>query len=369
MTVTSDVRTGLGSFVDHRQHNTVATSSAMRFWARAIGERNPRYVDASAIRPLADGAFQAHPCWLYSVQDSVVSIGHQGLVPVVAGSSWTFGRPIAPGDVIRSAVRLVDEYETVGRHAGPTVVQVVEVDYESDRAERLATVRTTLFRISPEEARRLGKHAGWSRTRYTEEQLLEIETAYDAEDSRRRDVRQWDDVVPGDELDLIVRGPVTSEETTLFVGATHPVPGVETFTQDRLAGRVDGFVHPRTGTWETYAARCVDDVTAQQLGFPAAHDLGIDRISYTASMVTSWMGPRGRLLRFGLDLLEPAFLGDTTWCSGRVVGLRRVDDDPVLGLVDIEVETTNQRGILTGRGSATVALDSRPTGVGRRVSS
>lgn len=368
MTVTGDVRASVGSFVEHRQHNTVASSSAMRFWARTIGERNPRYVDASATRPLTSGSFQAHPCWLYSVQDSVVALGHRGLVPVVAGSSWTFGRPVVPGDVIRSTVQLVDEYETVGRHAGRTIVQVAGVGYESDRGEQLATVRTTLFRISPEEARRRGKHDGWSRTRYSEEQLLQIEAAYDAEDSRPRQVRQWDDVVPGDELDPIVRGPLTSEETALFVGATHPVPGLETFTQDRLAGKVDGFVHPRTGTWETYAARCVDDVTAQQLGFPAAHDLGIDRIGYTASLVTSWMGPRGDLRLFGVDLLEPAFLGDTTWCSGRVTGVRGQDGDDLRGLVDIEVWGANQRGAVTSRGTATVALDRRPRDRGRRAS-
>ncbi|WP_157157372.1 MaoC family dehydratase N-terminal domain-containing protein [Diaminobutyricimonas sp. LJ205] len=339
-------------------HNSVATSSSLRFWARAIGERNPRYVDDSETRTPSDGNFEAHPCWLYSVHDTVVHVGGAQLVPVVADASWTFHRAVRCGDIIRPQGRLISERQVSGQHAGLTLVQVVEVDYLDVRDEVLATTRTTLFHIDPVEARKRQKYAAWVRTRYTEEQLLKIEAAYDAEDARPRHVRYIDDLTVGEDLEPIVRGPVTSEEMTMFVGATRPIPGLESFTRARLAGEMPSFIHPRSGTYETYGAGCVDDTSAQQLGFPAAHDLGIDRVSYAASLPSSWMGPRGSLRSFEQQLLVPVMLGDTSWCRGRVVAIEG-EKESRRGVVVLEVWTENQFGVVTGRGTARVELDRR----------
>ena len=168
--------------------------------------------------------------------------------------------------------------------------------------------------------------------------------------------RHWEDVVVGESLPPIVRGPLSSEEVVLFVGATRPIPGAAAFTRDLAQGRTVGFIHPRTGAYESYAAGLVDDESARQLGFPAAHDYGIDRISQLGSIVINWIGDTGRLVELNARLLEPNMLGDTTWFSGRVVGKQVGEGD---GRVNLEVIGANQRGQVTVRGTADAFLPRR----------
>jgi len=159
-------------------------------------------------------------------------------------------------------------------------------------------------------------------------------------------------------LPRIVRGPVTSEEMTLFTGATRPVTSIGQFMAGVRDGSVAGFIHPRTNTWETYAAGLIDDASAQQLGFPAAHDYGIDRIGQAASLVGNWMGDQGHLLSLTTRLHAPAMLGDATWFDGRVLAVE-CSPASVQGEVTVALTAINQRGETTLSGEARVRLPMR----------
>ena len=91
----------------------------------------------------------------------------------------------------------------------------------------------------------------------------------------------------------------------MFTGATRPIASISTFMAGVRDGSVAGFIHPRTGTWETHAAGLIDDDAARQLGFPAAHDYGIDRIAQSCSLVANWMGDHGQLLSLAARLHAP----------------------------------------------------------------
>jgi N-terminal half of MaoC dehydratase len=343
----------------HQRHNTRADSSAIRFWARTIGDRNPRYVSPSYFCGYG-GRFQAHPCWLYSVHDTCIGAGHPGAVPVLAGTAWTFARAVRPGEEIATVARLAGERIVEGRFGGPTPVQRIEVRYAGPGGDPIATAVSTVFLVDPERARQRGKFAGWKRWRYTPRQLARIEESADAETARyaRSAVpRYWEEVSAGQALTPIVRGPLTSEELTLFIGATRPARSAEAFTADRLAGRTASFLHPRTGVYETYEAGFVDDESAQQLGFPAAHDPGTDRISYLASLVTGWMGPAGELRALDVRLTEPHMMGGTSWCHGQVSELRR--SSARSGEVIIDLRVIDQADRPTALGHAIVELPSR----------
>ena len=67
----------------------------------------------------------------------------------------------------------------------------------------------------------------------------------------------------------------------------------------------------------------VRDDVAQAFGFPAAHDAGIDRVSWVSNLLTNWMGDQGFLASLRVTLLLPNIYGDVTWCRGSVEGLRR----------------------------------------------
>ena len=357
-----DLSSSAASLLPHTRHNTRATSIAMRFFARSIGDRNPRFVHESYQSQTGGPGFLAHPCWLYSVHDTVLESGPADTCPIIAGTRWSFVRPVVAGEKIFTVARLVDEFTRTGRLAGACLFQVVAVTYLDERGEELATATSTLMHIRPEAARQSGKHSLWKRWRYSHEQLDAIEQGYDAEQVRGNTPRYWDDVTSGEALPAIVRGPLSSEEIVLFVGATRPIPGMAAFTRERAAGRARGFIHPRTGAFESYMAGLIDDESAQQLGFPAAHDYGIDRVSQMASLVTNWIGDAGTLLGLDTRLHAPNFLGDTTWFSGQVTACHA--DSNSSGLVELTTSGINQAGEVTISGSATVRLPR-----GRKVSS
>ncbi len=70
-------------------------------------------------------------------------------------------------------------------------------------------------------------------------------------------------------------------------------------------------------------------------------------------MVTHWIGPRGRLLRFGWQNRAAAVPGDELTCTGRV---SRKYVEGGRGYVECSLEEKNQRGELCAPGSALVSL-------------
>lgn len=350
-----------GELARHRQHNTEASSTSMRVWARSIGDRNPKYVNES-YAPTGASRFAAHPCWLYSVHDTVLNVGPPDMCPLIAGTNWTFFRPVRVGDKLSTEARVLGQRAVNGRFAGPSILQTVELEFIGAHDEPVARAVTTLMRVSPAEARRMGKFSAWRRYKYTRDELIAIEAAYDAEEVQGNSPRYVDDVVAGQMLPGIVRGPVTSEEVVLFVGSTRPIPSLGAFTHERMAGRALGFIHPRTGTWETHAAGLVDDESARQLGFPAAHDYGIDRISQLSSLIGNWIGDSGRIVTLNARLNEPNMLGDTTWFNGRVTNVEAISPaqaEKRMGRAHLEVRGLNQRGETSVSGIACVELPLR----------
>jgi acyl dehydratase len=345
-----------GIQLPHRRHNTQATSASMRFWARSVGERNPRFTDEAYCGDTG-ATFVAHPCWLYSVQDTIVPSQPDGRLPVIAGTDWTFDRPVVMGDRLTTRATLREERRLHTRFAGPAALQRVEVSYHDERGSRVASAISTLFLVDPAQARERGRHAGWKRYRYTETELAAIEAANDAEQVQGATPRYLEDVRDGSELPAIVRGPMSSEEAVLFVGATRPCLGASAFARERRAGRVPGFLHPVSGIWETYSAGLVDDPSARQMGFPAAHDLGLDRIAQMATLATNWMGDSGQLLAMKSRLLAPHMLGDTSWLRATAAVQGETTSRP--GNVALSIKCSNQRGEVTATAQAIVQLPSR----------
>lgn len=346
-----------GQLLPHRRHNTQATSGSLRFWARSIGDRNPAFTQES-YRGDTGATFVAHPCWLYSVQDTIVSPNAGRRLSVIAGTDWTFDRPVVLGDTFTTRALLLEERRVSGRLAGDTTVQRVEVSYHDAIGARVARAVSTLFLVDPDAARQRGRHAGWKRYRYTEQELIDIEAANDREHVQGAKPRYWEDVHHGEELPIVVRGPMSSEESVLFVGATRPCLGASEFARERRAGRIAGFIHPSFGIWETYAAGLVDDDSARQMGYPAAHDLGLDRIAQTASMAANWIGDNGRLLRLDSRLLSPHMLGDTSWFKA-TVSSTEWQKGWSGGLAQLAIRCINQRGEVTATAAATVQLPCR----------
>ncbi len=289
------------------------------------------------------------------MNDTAVSVGATGEVPLIAGANWRFERQVLPGERIRARSMLLEQRAVNGRHAGPSTLQKVRVEYLDSHDHPISSVIVTLMRVDPKRACESVKYASWQRWKYSEAELIAIEKGYDEEQVRADVPRHANDIRVGEELPRIVRGPLTSEEMTLFTGSTRPVAPISEFLRSLRDGTGAGFIHPRTGTFETHAAGMVDDESARQLGFPAAHDYGIDRVSQAGSLLANWMGDHGRLRSLDVRLLSPCMLGDATWFSGKVTAVK-IDGDRFMGAVSVDIAAVNQRGENTVCGSAVVEL-------------
>jgi hypothetical protein len=90
-----------------------------------------------------------------------------------------------------------------------------------------------------------------------------------------------------------------------------------------------------------------------------AYDYGVLRECWLTHYLTDWMGDEGWLVHQGDEVRKFNYIGDTQIITGEVTAKREE-----LGhhLVDIEFRATNQRGVVTARGSAVIDLPSRVAG-------
>ena len=83
------------------------------------------------------------------------------------------------------------------------------------------------------------------------------------------------------------------------------------------------------------------------------------RDCWLSHLVTDWMGDDGWLVSQTSQIRKFNYMGDSHVLTGEVVD-KRVEDRRCL--VEIEMRGTNQRGVVTCPGKATVALPSREYG-------
>ena len=354
----ADARALVGVPLRRVRHNSLVSHPAINRWAKSIGDRNPLWLDPRYAEISVLGTVVAPPLWLYSVDDTAPALKFQGLHLLYGGGAWEFRRWLTPGEKVTAVVRMLEVEEKHGRYCGPMVRQTFETVYSDDAGNTVARAESAIIRTRRNAAVQAGKYLGIQKHVFSAEEARAVEDAYDAEEVRGPVPRYWDRLSAGELLPEIVRGPLTSEEVIQFVCATRPTLGFKQFLRHRQRHRDAAFLDPGTGAWESWESSMVRDDVAQAFGFPAAHDAGIDRVSWVGNLLTNWMGDQGFLSSLKVTLMQPNIYGDVTWCRGKVEGLRR---EGGRHLVDLSVWCENQRGQRTAEGEATVVLPRRRT--------
>ena len=355
----TEARSLVGTLMRRERHWNQAARSAILRWTRGLGDRNPLFLDEDYARHNGPGFSVAPPCWLYGVDNTFIATKLPDLHAVYAGTEWEFYKWVRQGDNIRARARLLGVEEKSGRFCGPMVLQTGEVSYFNGQNEPVARAVSRVLRTNRQEAVNRGKYLDWSKYPYTADELQKVEDGYDSEEIRGSTPRYYEDVVAGEALTAVVRGPLTSEDILQFVGSTSPVKGFARFVEYRQRHPSAAFADPATGMADSWEASVIDDKVARMFGFPFAHDCGIDRISWVGNLLTNWMSDQGFLKKLGVKLLLPNIYGDVTWCRGKVSGKRQEGGE---SLVDLEVWCESQRGAVTAEGTATVSLPSREVG-------
>jgi acyl dehydratase len=359
-----------------REHISVATPDAIRNWAFGMGDDNPLHVDEEYGPTTRWGSQIASPTFVGHIKTpllgdpvpSEIKAATKGLFRgihvFVSGGTWDFYRPLFPGDRLYSFSGLESVETKDSEFAGRSVVQVSRNAIFNQRAEVVGVYRILTILTARKESRDRGKYAAIESASYTDEDIERIDAIYAAETVRGAEKRWWEDVSVGDELQPMVKGPLTVTEVIAFhAGGYGFVPyGLRSSRVGyKNRQRIKPFyIKNELGVPDVAQRLHWDSAWAQAIGNPMAYDYGVMRQSWFQHHVTDWMGDDGCLLRLEDSIRKFNYQGDTQFLTGKVVD-KRIDDDR--RVVDLELKMVNQRDTETAFGRATVALPSRDGGL------
>ncbi len=357
----------LGVYYHGIRHVGEVTVDAIRTYAEGMGERNPLFLDEKYGQSSPFGSVVATPLFLWTVRAPTATNlgGLPGVHSFYGGSEWEYYRPVKPGDTISTSYRPHDIVEKPSRYAGHMAIQYAQTLYVDNRANAVAKAVAWSLRTERQAARERGTLSGVQKPKYTKEDLEAIWELYDQEEVRGATPRYWEDVEEGEVLPRIVRGPLRVVEIifgagrfdafNIGVGAS---PGGNHYYRWSTFRKYMGFAepdpetgvpdHPHRGHWE--------ETMAKIIALPGIYDLGPQRGSWLAQIVTNWMSDHAFVRKFHHELRRFNIEGDTTWVDGKV-SRKWVEGES--HLVECETSCQNQRGEVTGTAKVEVILRSR----------
>ncbi len=331
----------------------VATRDAIRHWAHGIGDRNPHW----ALHGVA-------PPTILFAMDRIVS-GYVGGLPGIhamyAGTDFRWRAAIREGDRIVGRSVLQDLIEKPSAFARRAIQQVYRTTFTNHDGVLVCEADSWCFRTERDTARERAKYRATGPHRYSPEEIERIRSAYLGEEIRGDRPRFWEDVTVGEPLPTVCKGPLTVTSVIAFVQGwgslyvrAHGL-AFDLFDRHPALGIDNAFGCPEPPERVHW-----DEPFAKAVGVPGAYDYGPERVAWLGHVVTNWMGDHGVLRRLSAQVRRHNLIGDVTWCRGAVTGKSEdKSEEEGEGLVEVELIAENQRGEVTARGAATVALPRR----------
>jgi acyl dehydratase len=220
-----------------------------------------------------------------------------------------------------------------------------------------------MVRTEREKARERKKNDDVELAAYTDEQIDEIEAQYARERPRGAEPRWWEDVNEGDEVDPMVKGPLTVTDMVCWhAGMGMGLYGVKPLRLGyQTRQRVPRFFHRDPQNVPDVMQRVHwDPEFARRAGNPTTYDYGRMRETWLIHLCTDWMGDDAWLWKLECEFRKFNYVGDTQWLRGRVTRKYLADGDRPA--VDLEIGATNQREEMTTPGRASILLPSREHG-------
>jgi acyl dehydratase len=340
-----------------------ATRDNVRHWAHGIGDDNPLWCDPAYGRTTPHGRNLAPPSFIFSLNRSFSGYvaGLPGVHAMFAGIDVTWHRPILLGDQFTTKVWLRDLVEHQTRFAGRSIQQIYRCEFYDQNRTLVAEGDSWCFRTERDTARERGTKYDELKSKkavyYTREDLGRIFALYAAEEIRGATLRYIEDVGVGDELPIMVKGPMT---VTGFIAFAQGWGGLY-IRANKLAWKQIQ-KHPGLGIANKFGIPDVpervhwEDELAALVGTPAAYDYGPERCSWMSHHLTNWMGDAGFVRHQRVEIRRHNPIGDTLYIRGEVV---RIFTDEGGHYVEIAQRATNQDGELSVTATAVVRLPSR----------
>lgn len=366
---------GVPKFAYNKPFNESASSDGMRHFAFACGDDNPLFGDRAYGRGTRWGDQIAFPLYLHSTgtnltpkPDEALKKLFKGLFRGVGkyytGVDWTWWRPLYPDQrvFVERVTSKVQVNEKSSFSGGRTVTETYRDLYIDVAGVPVGRREEHYLSAERGGTKKEGKYKDIQRQTYTPEDIARIDEVYAAEQRCGAEKRYWEDVELGEALTPVAKGPLSMVDIiSMHMGLGLSSSGIGPlglgYKQRRKMPAF--YVADRFGVPDVVQRVHWDHDRAQELGLPTSYDYGQMRTSWLIHLVTNWMGDDAWLWKLSCQSRAFNFMGDTTICTGKVVGKR---EEGMHRVVDLELASTNQRGQDTAPGTATVVLPSREWG-------
>ena len=340
-----------------------ATRDNIRHYANGIGDDNPLWCDPEYAAQTRYGGLIALPSFLFAT-NRIVS-GYVGGLPGIhamwAGADWHWHLPVRRNDEIHCEAWLKDLIPHETRFSGRAIQQVYHVEFYNQQGDNVASADSWCFRTERDTAREEGtkyKALAKEQRTYSDEELVEMYRHYAEEQVRGAETRYYEDVMVGEKLPTMLKGPMT---ITGFIAYAQGWGGLY-IRANKLAWQ-QIHRHPGLGIANRFnIPDCPERVHwehefATAVGAPGAYDYGPERNSWLTHHITNWMGDDGILANHKCRIRRHNPEGDVLYIDGEVSN--KFVDDKGRNCVEITHAAKNQDGELSIQGSAIVVLPSR----------
>lgn len=348
------------------------TEDLIRDYARAMGNPDPLYNDPAYGRSTSWGGMVAPPTFTNCLAEAatypvIKVIPPPGWGRYYGGTEFKTFQPIRPGDEFHVTDKYLGHTEKTNPgkpyrlfyHAG----QRTYIN-QKDEIVCIATGHEIITATYPGEMEDMTKTISEGRKRrpYTKEELDKLHQHYDDElagkHRRGAEIRYWDDVVVGEELEPVIKGPLNLCDLVQWYGgcwgATFGAFAVAwEMTKTRLH---DTPIDPETGEYIPGISWHYLDWVAQTRGVPKPIAFGAQNEGNIAHIICNWMGDDAFVKHLSIQHRRPNYHGDMNFLNGKVMK-KYVEDGE--HLVDLEVWSETQDAIKHMVASATIRLISK----------
>lgn len=351
-------------------HNFEVTWDNSRRFSYGYGDDNPLYGDPDYAKGTRWGGLIGAPTFMTTMGTDAAKPLPPEQKALMKGDPWSglgsyqavmefeWWRPLKVGDratKLRASVGVTDKLSSFGGRAAHATNDIL---YANQDGELVAVQRGTWINTERHASKERKKEQETAEP-YTDEQLAEIDAAYETETRRGAEPRYYEDVNIGDKLPPKVKGPLLTTDVLLWhLGYGMGITPVGAFGISYKVRKKAPGLFPRNALnipdtvqrvhWEPERAR--------ELGLPTSYDYGAMREAWLAHIVTDWMGDDAWLWKLRCEHRRFNFMGDTSWLSGEVVDKRQEGGH---NIVRVQMQCRNQRGVVTSPGHAEVLLPSR----------
>ena len=346
--------------------NTEASRDSIRHYAHGIGDNNPLWCDPEYAAKTPYGDLLAPPSFLLSctmgtIAEGKKSGGFRGFAGVHrfwAGDSWEFFLPIRRNDGIRAESHVEEIIEHKSEMAGRSIEDITMKRFFNQRDELIATQRQSFLNTERSTSRKRGKFKEFKEYVWTEEELAKVHAGIDEEVRRGAGTLYWEDVVVGEDIPHVVKGPLSQCEMVAFhAGWGGPFLLASEIAQNYVRAHPKANVPDRHNYMPDFPMRAHwDRELAREVGAPSAYDIGGQRLSWIIHGLTNWCGDDGFVRAVEVRFTKFNLLGDVTWCRARIARKDVVEGE---ALVNLDCWGENQRGEVTISGKAKVRLPQR----------